>query len=147
MSQWRLAGEGDLSLIKNAGTAFSDIVAPVPTVVFSANDIRLAPSTRGNFNRSYSILRTPENADLGRIEVEFTGLRTNRSAHIYVALATAVPVFMGDVNLDGEVTFSDIQPFIAVLSANGFQAEADFDEDGLVTFTDIAPFVAALAGQ
>ena len=147
MSKWTLAGEGDLSLILNAGTAFSDIVAEIPTVVFNANGICLTPISNRNFNRSYSILRAPRNADLRRIEIEFTGLKANTSAHIYVALATAVPVFMGDVNLDGEVTFSDIQPFIAVLSANGFQAEADFDEDGLVTFTDIAPFVAALAGQ
>ena len=53
----------------------------------------------------------------------------------------------GDVDLDGGVTFLDIQPFIEVLSSNSFQAEADCDLSGDVTFLDIAPFVNALAGN
>ena len=148
MSTWTLAGEGDLSLIKNAGTAFSDIVAPVPTTVFTASGIRLTPSIIGNFNRSYSILRSPGNADLGRIEVEFTGLPTNTSAHIYVALATAVPGLPGDVNLDGTVSLVfDLPRFIAILSAEGYQPEADIDLNGVVDFMDIGPFIDILSGR
>ena len=148
MSKWTLAGEGDLSLIKNTGAAMSAIVAPVPTTVFSANGIRLTPINNGNFNRSYSILRSPENADLGRIEVEFTGLATNTSAHIYVALATAVPGLPGDVNLDGTVSLVfDLPRFIAILSAEGYQPEADIDLNGVVDFIDIGPFIDILSGR
>ena len=57
------------------------------------------------------------------------------------------PVLCGDVDLSGVVDFSDISPFIAVLSAGAFQAEADCDESGAVDFSDIAPFIAALSGQ
>ena len=53
----------------------------------------------------------------------------------------------GDCNLDTVVTFLDISPFIAVLSSDGFQAEADCDCDGDVDFLDIAPFIAILASQ
>lgn len=154
MSQWTLADEGDMSLIKDTGTAMSNIVAPVPTTVFNADGIRLTAISNTNFNRSYSILRAPDNADLGQIVVEFTGLATSTSrtqpqngSHIYVALATAVPVLLGDVNLDGMVTFSDIAPFIAILNASGYQAEADLDRNGVVNFSDIGPFIDALGGQ
>ena len=53
----------------------------------------------------------------------------------------------GDVDLDGSVTFLDIQPFITVLSGGGFQAEADCDCSGDVTFLDIQPFIDILAGN
>ena len=36
-------------------------------------------------------------------------------------------VLVGDVNLDGEVSFADVSPFIAVLSAGDFQIEADIN--------------------
>ncbi len=53
-------------------------------------------------------------------------------------------VLLGDVNLDGSVSFLDISPFIAFLSGGGFQAEADIDENG-VNFLDISPFIAILS--
>jgi len=56
-------------------------------------------------------------------------------------------VVRGDVNLDEDVTFADIPPFIAVLQAGNFQAEADCNVDGEVTFADIPAFIAILIGQ
>ena len=56
-------------------------------------------------------------------------------------------VLLGDVNLDGAVDFFDISPFIAILTANGFQDEADFDQNDSVNFFDISPFIAALSSQ
>ena len=53
----------------------------------------------------------------------------------------------GDVNLDGVVDFFDIAPFIALLSAGDFQAEADIDMNTEVDFFDITPFIAILSGQ
>ena len=52
----------------------------------------------------------------------------------------------GDINMDGEIDFFDIQPFIDVLSAGGDQAEADANCDGTVDFFDIQPFIDILAG-
>ena len=60
--------------------------------------------------------------------------------------APTMAVLKGDVNLDGEVTFLDINPFILLLAANGFQAEADCDCDGDLDFLDIQPFINILAG-
>ena len=54
-------------------------------------------------------------------------------------------VLKGDVNLDGGVTFLDINPFILLLASNGFQAEADCDCDGDLDFLDIQPFINILA--
>jgi len=60
--------------------------------------------------------------------------------------ATAIGV-KGDVTVDGEVNFLDIAPFIALLSAAEFQAEADCDCNGTVDFLDIGPFVTILSNQ
>lgn len=52
----------------------------------------------------------------------------------------------GDVNLDGVVDFFDIQPFIEILTNQGFQLEADIDGSGVVDFFDITPFIGLLGG-
>ena len=56
-------------------------------------------------------------------------------------------VLKGDLDLDGNVSFLDINPFINVLAANGSQAEADCNCDGSVNFLDIQPFIDILAGN
>ena len=63
------------------------------------------------------------------------------------ATAAGEDCLLGDVDLNGSVEFLDINPFIDVLSSNGFQCEADIDEDGMVTFLDIQPFITILANQ
>ena len=56
------------------------------------------------------------------------------------------PILVGDVNLDGIVNFSDIAPFIALLTSGTFQVEADCNQDGSVNFLDIASFIGILSG-
>ena len=65
------------------------------------------------------------------------------SSGVFVARPACL---LGDVDVSGTVDFSDIAPFIAVLSGGGFQCEADCDESGVVDFSDIAPFIAILSG-
>ena len=48
--------------------------------------------------------------------------------------------------MDGVVDFFDIQPFIDVLAAGEFQAEADANCDTVVDFFDIQAFIDILAG-
>ena len=57
------------------------------------------------------------------------------------------PSMQGDVNMDGDVDFLDIGPFIVVLSSGMFQVEADTNNDGDVNFLDISPFIAILSGN
>ena len=69
-------------------------------------------------------------------------------ATLTVNLGSIPPrVLVGDVSLDGAINFSDISPFVSVLSVNGFQAEADIDGNGSVNFQDIMPFIALLLGN
>lgn len=75
-----------------------------------------------------------------------SNLKIHRLAAIFNP-SPATNVLKGDVNLDGSVTFLDIQPFINVLASNGNQAEADCSCDGSVTFLDIQPFINILAGN
>jgi len=65
----------------------------------------------------------------------------------------APPALPGDANGDGQVTFADIDPFIAALAGqlvydelypHGRFLNADCNGDGEVTFADIDPFVDLL---
>ncbi|MDB2687058.1 trypsin-like serine protease [Mariniblastus sp.] len=67
-------------------------------------------------------------------------------AQIEAAGGVFADLLLGDVNLDGLVDFSDIAPFIVLLSSSGFQVEADLDQSGFVDFSDIAPFAQRLSG-
>ena len=60
---------------------------------------------------------------------------------------TPEEILLGDVNLDGDANFLDIAPFVTILTAGAFQAEADCDQSGSINFLDIAPFVAILSGS
>ena len=55
-------------------------------------------------------------------------------------------ILLGDVNLDGEIDFLDIVPFINLVTGGGFQAEADIDPNGIIDFLDIVPFINILTG-
>lgn len=73
--------------------------------------------------------------DLGRFSTDST---------LTVTRPTSV---LGDVNLDGNVGFLDIIPFVEVLRTAGYQHEADVDQNGVVDFLDIGPFITILFGQ
>lgn len=64
-----------------------------------------------------------------------------------LAVTLDVPVLLGDCNLDGMVSFLDINPFIMILAGNMFLAQADCNQDGVVSFLDIQPFIQILAGN
>jgi hypothetical protein len=53
---------------------------------------------------------------------------------------------LGDVNQDGLISLTDVDPFVNLLIAGDFQCEADINEDGAVTLTDVDGFVAILIG-
>ena len=57
------------------------------------------------------------------------------------------PVLLGDVNRNGVVDFQDIPPFIDLLIADSFLAEADCNQDGVVSFSDIPVFIGILIEQ
>ena len=57
----------------------------------------------------------------------------------------AGPVLLGDCNLDDEVDFLDISPFIAILTAGDYLNEADINRDAVVNFLDIGPFISLLS--
>ena len=68
------------------------------------------------------------------------------NATLRVTVAGTSEPLLGDVNLDGMVSFLDIAPFVTVLLNGQLQAEADINGSGNVDFLDIAPFVAILTG-
>ena len=80
-------------------------------------------------------------------KIQVSASRVEPTYQLVLNSVTAVPTQLGDVNLDSMVNFLDISAFIAVLSGDLFQAEADCDENGMVDFDDIAPFIAILSGS
>ena len=75
----------------------------------------------------------------------FVNDETALQANVFAEVSDSV--LYGDVDLNGAVNFLDITPFIAILSAGVYQAEADCNMDGAVTFSDIAPFIEFLLGS
>ena len=75
----------------------------------------------------------------------FVNDETALQANVFAEVSNTV--LYGDVDLNGAVDFLDIVPFIAILSADEYQAEADVNEDGAVTFFDIVPFIEILVGS
>ena len=70
-------------------------------------------------------------------------IATCEGYHMFVS--TFDPAFLlGDVNQNGDVSFADIAPFVALLTNGEFLAEADFNGDGVVSFADIPGFIALL---
>ncbi|MDB2685892.1 hypothetical protein N9Y42_01665, partial [Mariniblastus sp.] len=83
--------------------------------------------------------------DDGRIVVTGAEFEVVDDPAIGFTYIQSIAVLLGDVDLNGTVDFSDISPFITILSTGNFQAEADCDESGEVDFSDIAPFIVILA--
>ena len=77
---------------------------------------------------------------------ELDGTRVGNALTI-LDISDLVSPVLGDINLDGFVTFADLSPFLALLTNNEFQAEGDINGDGFVTFADLSPFIALLTGS
>ena len=76
-----------------------------------------------------------------------SGSRDLRFSVSGVVAGAGPDIVKADVNMDGEVTFLDISPFIMALSSpDGAPAEADCNCDGNVSFLDISVFINILAG-
>ena len=102
----------------------------------------------------FSIEGTPEELGIGSAEFVFhlsdediPGAEQQTLQLIVNYDVVTANFLVGDVSADGVVDFADISPFIAVLSAQAFQAEADIDGNGVVNFFDISPFIGLLSGQ
>ena len=66
-----------------------------------------------------------------------------------MSLSVTLPqILLGDCNLDGNVNFLDITPFISFLSGGvEYLEEADVNQSGDINFLDIGPFVNVLQGR
>lgn len=76
--------------------------------------------------------------------VSLNGFTVTNGGLVVLNGVTVEPL-LGDVNLDGEVNFLDISPFISILSVGDFLGEADVNQDGEVNFLDISPFISILS--
>jgi hypothetical protein len=92
-----------------------------------------------------------------RVVVWAQSTETSAPAEVYNAGYVSGPFhwLTGDLNCDGEVGFTDINPFVLAIGGEaGYYAvypecnwyNADINHDGLVSFADINPFVALLVG-
>ena len=77
----------------------------------------------------------------------FSGILSFQNVTDSITVTIEADFLLGDVNLDGTVTFLDIAPFIDRLSSGTLQLEADIDQNGVVNFLDIGPFISLLSSQ
>ena len=94
------------------------------------------------------IIATPAATDVQATYSGAGSILTPPAPPILNLVATpADDVLKGDVDMDGDVDFSDILAFIAVIQSGVFQAEADTDCSTVVDFGDIPSFIAILVAQ
>lgn len=106
-------------------------------------------NTSGLPDAGYATLQNLSTDGSGNLEITVTraAVQLFISAVTIEATVASQDCLLGDVDLNGAVEFLDIQPFIDVLSSNGFQCEADCNESGAVDFLDIAAFISILSGS
>ncbi len=75
-----------------------------------------------------------------------TGLQNCHAEVVSYRFAQNNAILLGDTNLDGSIDLLDVSPFVDVLSAGSYQAEADIDCNGEVNLLDVAPFIDLLTG-
>ena len=115
----QLDGTLDLSFVDNFSPSVGDTF-----------DIITANSVSGSF----STVNMPADFDL---EVTYG----NNFVRVEVVDNASL---LGDVNFDGAVNFSDIGPFIGLLTSGVYLLEADINMDGDINFLDIGPFIGLL---
>ena len=84
---------------------------------------------------------------IGASLVDGNGNSASVESYVVFGRAAHSGVLKGDVDMDGDIDFDDIGPFIAVLQSGDFQAEADCDCSTVVDFADIPAFIALLQQQ
>ena len=129
------------------GTFNATATGDVDTVLFSLDAAGEAFAiSQINSGGLLRIIATPADAD---VQATYSGAGSILAPPSPPVLnLNATPnVLIGDINLDGVVDFFDISPFIELLSASDFQAEADIDGNGVVDFFDISPFIDILSNQ
>ena len=77
------------------------------------------------------------NPDATTLDTQFYGLAVSFEE---------TELLLGDINMDGGISFADIAAFISLLATGEFLLEADINQDGMVSFADIGPFVSILSG-
>ena len=94
-----------------------------------------------------SILRPNASAGGGWSDFDLTpsGLLVRDIIRDWNTCVEVPGVLLGDCNLDGEVNFLDISPFIVLLSGGTFLEQADCNQDGEVNFMDISAFINILS--
>ena len=136
----QLPNQSDLVLPTYNGTFFGGGFSSIREV-FESLAMRFGEPARG------SVVIDRASTDSVPLDDLLGSIRGNSPDIGAIELDASTPIGeLGDVNLDGAVDFSDISPFITLLSSGVFQAEADLDESGVVDFADIAPFIEALSG-
>ena len=108
-------------------------------IPFGSDDLLITPQEISELPGSLFSLNDPDGLII-------TAVAAPDSAPPGVAnLSVSLPsVVLGDTNLDGEVNFLDISPFIQVLSTKGFLNEADINQSGNVDFLDVPAFINIL---
>ena len=139
---WNMLADGDdwlgseviasngtgVGIIEGDGAHFAEGLTSTSIINGVSQEAAMDPNIRIGFRKALTQVDVAALRDLG--------------------FSTILPVIplLGDVNLDGEVDFLDISPFIRVLLSGDFLEEADLNQDGEVNFLDISPFISILSG-
>ena len=130
--------EGETKVFIAAGIPFDSTFS---VVARSAADLGLSVQVSGVEVGASD--RTGEGVVEG---VQYQTAAANSNVIIEVTNNGGGGILLGDLNGDGQVSLLDVQPFIDLLSNNGFDPAGDFNGDGAVNLLDVALFVDSING-
>ncbi len=114
---------------------------------FDSDALLIDPATQfDSAPASFFLVQEPSGFFSSTSDVEFDAQNGTGPIVFAVISSLDVPVLRGDCDLDGAVTFDDIEPMIEYLINGTFLAQADCNDDGDVNFADIPRFVEILIG-
>ena len=133
-----LNGDGviDLATANFSGDGFSMMLGKGDGTFFPAVNYKVE-----NCDGPVAIVVKDLNGD-GRVDLATANQNSDNISIIWNQFACTI--IIGDVNQDGQVDLKDIQPFVQLLVAGQFLAEADINGDGKLDLLDINPFVDLL---
>ena len=125
-----------------------------PLVINGELRLDVGESFEASIGDRYTVLTAPDFLDSQFDNYTQTSAIANETIYVFdvqyrddkIDVVVAEILVPGDINGDGTVDLTDVQPFVEAISSGNYLPQADLNGDGEVNLLDVQIFVALLSG-